>query len=156
MVPRLTTRPSILSLVPFVSFVVLAGDAIATSSSADLALLSSAVSIMAPATAFPTAQKMHDACERFGRVARTIVESASQGLGHRRDCHSSPGALPPAAPVDQWGLQSDTPAISAEYGYPMAQHDWDSIMIGFEAELGGYDSRTLTNIIEPYIANTGW
>lgn len=43
-----------------------------------------------------------------------------------------------------------------DYNLPMAQEDWDTVMMGFESELGDYDSRTLANVIEPYITNPCW
>ncbi|KAI1410579.1 hypothetical protein F5Y13DRAFT_202052 [Hypoxylon sp. FL1857] len=149
----------ILSLAPFVPFIVLAGNAIATSSGDDLALLSSVVSILAPPAAnSPTARKMHDACERFGRIASLIVSSTNEGSLNQKGYQEQDSANDIA-----FGNTSGQPAISnrthqspIDYGFPMAQQDWDSVMIGFESELGDYDSRALTNIIEPYIANTGW
>ncbi|KAI5924816.1 hypothetical protein F4810DRAFT_700572 [Camillea tinctor] len=151
----------ILSLVPFVSFIVLAGNAIATSSSGDLALLSSVVSVMAPAAAnSPIARKMHDACERFGRIANRIVSSASEGpMSHKvyQEQVFDNGGLSLGVATDGTTAMPDhTHAAPFGYGYPMAQHDWDSAMMGFESELGDYDSRDLTNIIEPYFANMGW
>ncbi|KAI1098177.1 hypothetical protein F4804DRAFT_325485 [Jackrogersella minutella] len=141
----------ILSLVPFVPFIVLAGNAIVTSSSADLALLSSTVSILAPTANCPTTQKMHDACERFGRIASLVVSSANNSSLNRKGCQASTDDLPVEGPNDASELPNPI-----DYNFPMAQQDWDSVMMGFESELGDYDSRALTNIIEPYITNTGW
>ncbi|KAI0600387.1 hypothetical protein F4775DRAFT_545619 [Biscogniauxia sp. FL1348] len=151
----------ILSLVPFVSFIVLAGNAIATSSSADLALLSSVISVMAPAAAnSPIARKMHDACERFGRIANRIVSSASgAAMGHKaypEQVFNAGLPLGVAADGTTAAMPGHAHPVSFECGLPMAQHDWDCAMMGFEAELEGYDSRALTSIIEPYFANIGW
>ncbi|KAI0376816.1 hypothetical protein F5Y04DRAFT_273468 [Hypomontagnella monticulosa] len=144
----------ILSLVPFVPFIVLAGNAIATSSSTDLALLSSVVSILAPtASNCPTTQKIHDACEKLGRIASLIVSTANRDPLIREDCHQAPRNDLPLHDIS--GIPDGTDQFPIDYGFPMAQQDWDSVMNGFESELGGYDSRALTNIIEPYI-HTAW
>ncbi|KAI1774570.1 hypothetical protein F4818DRAFT_418281 [Hypoxylon cercidicola] len=148
-----------LSLVPFVSFIVLTGNAIATSSSADLALLSSILAIMAPVAAdAPNIRKIHDACERFGRVASLIVSSTSESsLGHKgyQEPVSHDG-LPLDGSTGGPDIPNDAHGIHIDYAFPMAQQDWDSAMTGFESELGDWDSRALTSTIEPYIANTGW
>ncbi|KAI0887605.1 uncharacterized protein GGS22DRAFT_111808 [Annulohypoxylon maeteangense] len=149
----------ILSLVPFVPFIVLAGNAIATSSSTDLSLLSSVVSILAPTGAnSPTIQKVHDACERFGRIANLVVSSAKKShLGSAGYQIQTPDHDPAVgASKDSAIIPNPIQPSLVDYGFPMAQQDWDSVMVGFESELGDYDSRALTNIIEPYITNTSW
>ncbi|KAJ2981514.1 hypothetical protein NUW58_g6669 [Xylaria curta] len=114
---------TILSLVPLVPFIVLAGNTIATSSGNDLPLLSEAVSILAPAASTsPLIRKVH---------------GASPAPPNVDDHHGNPHGQ------EQF-----------EYDFPMGQQDWDSVMVGFESEFGNYDSRTLTNIIEPCFANT--
>ncbi|KAI1213190.1 uncharacterized protein F4807DRAFT_471636 [Annulohypoxylon truncatum] len=148
-----------LSLVPFVPFIVLAGNAIATSSDTDLALLSSVVSILAPTSASsPTIQKIHDACESFGRIANLVVSSANKSPlgseGYQIQVHDHDLAV--EASKGSPRMPSPAQPGPVDYGFPMAQQDWDSVMMGFESELGDYDSRALTNIIEPYITNTSW
>ncbi|KAI1503633.1 hypothetical protein F5X99DRAFT_375034 [Biscogniauxia marginata] len=148
-----------LSLVPFVSFIVLAGNAIATSSSADLALLSSVISVLAPVAAnSPAARKMHDACERFGRIANRMVSSASEGtLNHKEyDEQAFNNSVPLNGSTDESCIPNQAHSTAMDYEFPIAQHDWDNAMIGFESELEGFDSRALTNIIEPYFANISW
>ncbi|KAI1393318.1 uncharacterized protein F4822DRAFT_384294 [Hypoxylon trugodes] len=150
----------ILSLAPFVPFIVLAGNAIATSSNADLALLSSSVSVLGQGAAdSPSTQKIHDACERLGRVATLIVSSANESSSLKAaefQGQASNNGFPLDNPNEDPSIYNGGRPISEDYGFPMAQQDWDSVMIGFESELGSYGSRELTNIIEPYIANTGW
>ncbi|XXH05467.1 hypothetical protein Hte_011894 [Hypoxylon texense] len=146
----------ILSLVPFVSFIVLAGNAIATSSSADLALLSSVLAVMAPVAGdAPNIRKIHDACQRFSQVASLIVSSTSKRRKEYEEPVSNDG-LPLNGSADGPGISNDTHGIHIDYAFPMAQQDWDSAMTGFESELGDWDSRALTSTMEPYIANTGW
>lgn len=155
----LTLRHSILSLVPFVSFTVLAGNAIATSSSADLALLSSILAIMVPvADGAPNIRKIHDACERFERVTSLIVSNTSQSTMNHKGYQEpvSHDGLPLNGSTEGPSMADDTHGIHIDYAFPMAQQDWDSAMTGFESELGEWDSRALTSTIEPYIANTGW
>lgn len=141
-----TLLNTILSLVPLVPFIVLAGNAIATSSGDDLPLLSKIVSILAPvAPESPLVRKVHGACESLGGIAERVVSSASPSAAN--------------ATVNNNG--NETHGYSQgqeqfEYAFPMGQQDWDSVMTGFEAEFGNYDSRTLTNIIEPCFANTYW
>ncbi|KAI1750712.1 hypothetical protein F4782DRAFT_508619 [Xylaria castorea] len=145
-----TLLNSILSLVPLVPFIVLAGNAIATSSGGDLPLLSRIISILQPVVAnSPLVRKVHGACESLSRIADRVVSSAS----------------PPSALNDQQRQQQQQqggyPHVSQEqqfesYAFPMGQQDWDSVMMGLEAELSNYDSRELANIIEPCFANTYW
>ncbi|KAH9898792.1 hypothetical protein F4778DRAFT_771795 [Xylariomycetidae sp. FL2044] len=151
---------TVLTLVPFVSFIVLAGNAIATSSSADLALLSSVISILeSPQVGeYPTIRKIRDACGSFGRITSIIVSSANE-QGSR-----DPAAAYQQIPSNSLHLDASTNGShsAADYtdpmghGFPMGHQDWDNVMLGFESELGDYDFRNLTNTIEPYFANTSW
>ncbi|KAI1338876.1 hypothetical protein F5Y15DRAFT_416639 [Xylariaceae sp. FL0016] len=150
----------VLSMVPFVSFVVLAGNAIATSSSADLVLLTSVLSVLAPAARdYPTARKMHDACDRFSRIAMLIVSSSPEdytgGPVHQARCSSSDDITLRDSTVGP-GLPEDIVPMSNNFNVPMAQQDWDSVMVEFGSELGTYDPSTLTNIVEPYFTSMGW
>ncbi|TGJ86624.1 hypothetical protein E0Z10_g2183 [Xylaria hypoxylon] len=135
-----TLLNTILAMVPLVPFIVLAGNAIATSSGDDLPLLSKMASLLAPvAVNSPLARKVHGACESLHSIADRVVSSASPlnlNIAHQQ------------YPDDQEQF---------DYAFPMGQQDWDSVMTGFESsEFGNYDSRTLTNIIEPCFANTYW
>ncbi|KAK7754301.1 hypothetical protein SLS62_003594 [Diatrype stigma] len=148
----------VLSLVPFVSFIVLAGNAIATTSAEDVALLSSAVSVLAPvADDSPTIKKMHDACDRFSRIAGLIVSNAygAPSFHQEQQRQAFDDACSPNGPTIRPDMHPVEP-IDMDYSLPMAQEDWDTVMMGFESELGDYDSRTLANIIEPYITNPYW
>ncbi|KAI1427809.1 hypothetical protein F5Y12DRAFT_735287 [Xylaria sp. FL1777] len=131
---------TILSLVPLVPFIVLAGNTIATSSGTDMALLSRMVSLLAPAAVeSPLVRKVHGACESLHSIADRIVSSASP------------------ANVNNAYQEYPNDQEQLDYAFPMGQQDWDSVMMGFESsELGNYDSRTVTNIIEPSFANTYW
>lgn len=146
---------------PFVSFIILAGNAIATSSNADLALLSSVLSVFSsPAKTSQMAKKIHDACERFSQTATVIVSTVAENgtVNPAQTTHTA------EQPCDNMGMSSTLssqhvlPSNGDEqmYGFPMAQHDWDSVMMEYESELGSFDVRTLTNIIEPYIGNMEW
>lgn len=101
---------------------------------------------------------MHDACDKFSRIAGLIVSNAKEGsLNHKEQQEEiSNNGLPPNISTSHPDILSQADPISIDYSFPMAQEDWDSVMMGFESELGDYDSRTLANIIEPYIANPGW
>ncbi|KAI1152872.1 hypothetical protein F4825DRAFT_417452 [Nemania diffusa] len=130
-----TLLNTILSLVPLVPFIVLAGNAIATSSGNDLPLLSKLVTLLAPAaTDSPLIRSVHGACESLSRIAERVVASASPSN------------------LQEYPQGQD----QFDYTFPMGQQDWDTVMVGFESEFGNYDSRTLTNIIEPCFANTYW
>ncbi|RYP60823.1 hypothetical protein DL771_010355 [Monosporascus sp. 5C6A] len=129
----------VLSLVPFAPFIVLAGNAIATSASVDLALLSSVVSILAPVAAdYPTVRKVHDACERFGRIASLVVSSTSVDSPNRKEHkeQASSNDSPPNSSADGPDTFNIAHLDPLDYSFPMAQQDWDSIMVGFESELG--------------------
>ncbi|KAI0204449.1 hypothetical protein F4808DRAFT_474965 [Astrocystis sublimbata] len=123
---------TILCLVPLVPFIVLAGNAIATSSGDDLPLLSRIISVLQPVVeSSPLVRKVSGACEILTKIADRVVSSTS----------------PPAA-YAQVGQDQQFES----YAFPMGQQDWDSVMVGFE----DYDSRALANIIEPCFANTYW
>ncbi|KAI3330715.1 hypothetical protein F4824DRAFT_504792 [Ustulina deusta] len=130
----------ILSLVPLVPFIVLAGNAIATSSGNDMSLLSRMRCLLEQAAAkSPLVRKVHGACESLHSTADRIVSSTSP---------ANPGNVHQEYPHGQEPL---------DYAFPMGQQDWDSVMMGFESsEFGNYDSRTVTNIIEPSFVNTYW
>ncbi|KAI1166686.1 hypothetical protein F5B18DRAFT_605343 [Nemania serpens] len=131
---------TILCLVPLVPFIVLAGNAIATSSANDLPLLSKMVSLLAPvAPNSPLLRKVHGACESLSKIAERVVSSVGSSNF-----------------LEQQYPPSQTPQDQFDYAFPMGQQDWDTVMMGFESEFEGYDSRTLTNIIEPCFANTYW
>jgi hypothetical protein len=148
----------ILSLVPFVSFIILAGNAIATSSSADLALLASVLAVLSPSTEMsPLVRKIHEACERFYQIASVIL-SAATARDSNITVDSAQTQMGQVAILDS---QSQLPGAAGgeeqAFGFPMALEDWDSVMLGYESELGNsFDARALTDIIEPYISNSGW
>jgi hypothetical protein len=143
-----------LALVPFVSFIVLAGNAIATSSSTDLELLSSILQVLAPAAAESSSSRnVYDACERFGRIANAVVADAGENQYQAQNPNTS---VPLSCPSAGGNALEDTQSMPPEYGLPMAQQDWDSVMMDFQSEMGEYDSRTLTSILEPYLVNSGW
>ncbi|KAI8628513.1 hypothetical protein F5Y19DRAFT_438132 [Xylariaceae sp. FL1651] len=137
---------TIFSLVPLVPFIVVAGNAIATSSSNDLAFLSKVVSLLKPAAAnSPTIRKIHGACESLRQMTSSIISSASpSSFNGQEQVSSHEEAL------------DDLVNATSDYAFPMGQQDWDSVMMGFESELGSFNSRTLANIIEPCFANTYW
>ncbi|KAI1195853.1 hypothetical protein F5X97DRAFT_306943 [Nemania serpens] len=130
---------TILCLVPLVPFIVLAGNAIATSSANDLPLLSKMVSLLAPvAPNSPLLRQVHGACESLSKIAERVVSSVGSSHFLEQRQH---------APLQ-------TPEGQLDYAFPMGQPDWDMVMMGFEPKFGGYDSRMLTNIMEPCFANT--
>ncbi|KAI0390742.1 hypothetical protein F5Y17DRAFT_468704 [Xylariaceae sp. FL0594] len=141
---------TILSLVPLVPFIVLAGNAIATTSGDDLPLLSRIVSILAPVTQnSQLVRKVHGACESLTKIAERVISRASQALAD-----TQPQIYQPLQ--GQSGVPDTAGGLQLEYAFSMGQQDWDSAMTGFESEFGEYDSRTLSNIIEPCFANTYW
>lgn len=156
----------LMSLVPFVSFIILAGNAIATATAttlanSDLQLLSSVLTVISrTAETSPLARRIHDACERFLHIARVIVSAATKGQdGITIDGGHAASSL--TAQMDQQ-VYLEGQSILAEDAepaslFPMALEDWDSVMLGHEAEFGAnFDARALTGIIEPYFANSGW
>lgn len=152
----------LLSIVPFVSFIILAGNAIATSSSADLDLLSSVLSVISPIVeTSPLARRMHGACERFFQIAGVIVSAATTSRDSItiRLSDTTPSEVQTGHEEGKFQEQSALTGDGEQaFGFPMALEDWDSVMLGYESELGNgsFDARTLTGIIEPYITNPGW
>ncbi|KAI1323091.1 hypothetical protein F5Y16DRAFT_384640 [Xylariaceae sp. FL0255] len=167
---------TVLSMVPLVPFLVLAGNAIATSPSSsaeeeeeeDLNLLSRFIALLDPVVPVsPAIRKIHDACAPFHRIAQLVAASrrsmtavgvgvgmtTSQNREHENAMNQEdPGSIP-AGPA----YEDAPPSPTGAFGFPMGQQDWDSIMTGFESELGvDYDSKMLTDIIEPYFANAAW
>lgn len=98
------------------------------------------VSLLAPvAPNSPLLRKVHGACESLSKIAERVVSSVGSSNF-----------------LEQQYPPSQTPQDQFDYAFPMGQQDWDTVMMGFESEFEGYDSRTLTNIIEPCFANTYW
>jgi hypothetical protein len=95
------------------------------------------------AVSSPLIQKVYGACESLSRIADRVVSSASPAHVNANQGYDD-GAL--------GGIGNE----AFDYSFPMGQQDWDSVMTEFEAEFGNYDSRTLTNIIEPCFANVYW
>ncbi|KAJ3578649.1 hypothetical protein NPX13_g1911 [Xylaria arbuscula] len=130
----------VLSLVPLGPFIVLAGNAIATSSGDDLVLLSKMTSLLAPAAEkSPHIRKVHNACESLYSIADRIISSTS----------------PPDFDNAQQMFPQETDHFA--YTFPMGQQDWDSVMMGLDdSQLSNYDSQTVTHIMEPGFVNTYW
>ncbi|KAK4496427.1 hypothetical protein PRZ48_012407 [Zasmidium cellare] len=120
-------------IVPFVSFIVIVGNAIATSSTEDLALISSVVSIIKPAVEHtPATQKLYNVCEKFHQIADLII---SQQLQSKH---------PPAKSA----------AFSTSDGdLPMTDQDWDKFFQGFDMEVGGIGAGAMATFVEPYIVS---
>ncbi|KAF4959225.1 hypothetical protein FSARC_10816 [Fusarium sarcochroum] len=121
--------------VPFTSFIVLAGNTVASSSSEDLALLSAAVLAIKPiASSGPPGKKLFDVCKAFYQfasfsVARQVTESAA---------------------VYQQAIPTTTftnPQVTA-YEHIMVPQDWDTVMDEFELGDGAGD---LASFMEPYM-----
>ncbi|KAH8897938.1 hypothetical protein GQ53DRAFT_837668 [Thozetella sp. PMI_491] len=149
----------ILGQVPFVAFIVLAGNAIATSDRSDLPLLHSAVAALAPvALSSPTARKIHDACDRFARIAAIVLSNVPQGSPGHKHYHPLPSyeGLPLGVPVCQPNMQDPNAPLTSEWSFSMPQESWDSVMVGFESELGDYNPRLLSNVLEPYFPSGSW
>lgn len=129
-------------------FLVLAGNAIATLSSDDLALLSSVMGVLDPVAKYPSTRKMRDACARFYEVATIVVSSTSQAPAPW-DANNWPVTMGSNA-----GMVAD---MNAPYGFPMSHQSWDTAMVGFETELGDSDFRALADVIEPYyVGHLNW
>ncbi|KAI0518001.1 hypothetical protein F5B22DRAFT_601363 [Xylaria bambusicola] len=132
----------ILSLVPLGPFIVLAGHTIATSSGDDMLLLSRMTNVLASvAERSPLIRNVHGACESLRNIADRIV--SSNGPAKYDNAHQ--------------GLPQDQDQEQFADTLPMGQQDWDTVMMGFESsQFGDYDSRTVTNIMEPSFVNTYW
>lgn len=124
-------------IVPFVSFVVIVGNAIATSSADDLALLSSVVSIIKPAVEHtPATQKLYNVCQKFHQIADLIVSQRS-GNTYMAMKGPQPG-----------GTDGDL---------PMSEQDWDTVVQGLDLEIDGLDVAAMATFVEPYMmAQSTW
>lgn len=120
-------------IVPFVSFIVIVGNAIAMSSAKDLALLSQVVSIIKPAVEHtPATQKLYNVCQKFYQIADLIVSQQSQV-------------------VHQTTLGMGAGGLAGMNDLPMSEQAWDTVMQGFDLELDGMDAGAMATFVEPYM-----
>lgn len=120
-------------IVPFVSFVVIVGNAIATSSTDDLALLSSVVSIIQPAVEHtPATQKLYNVCQKFYQIADLIVSQRSD-------------TTHPATKNEALGVPDGD--------LPMLEQDWDNVVQGFDLDINGFDVAAMATFVEPYMSS---
>ncbi|KAM0559947.1 hypothetical protein ACHAPJ_003899 [Fusarium lateritium] len=121
--------------VPFTSFIVLAGNTVASSSSEDLALISAAVLAIKPiANSGAPGKKLFDVCKAFYQfasfsVARQVTESAT--------------VYEQAIPTTTF----TNPQV-ATFDHIMAPQDWDTVIDEFQLGDGAGD---LASFMEPYM-----
>lgn len=137
------------SLVPFASFIVLAGHTVATASEEDLTLLCSAVTAIEPtSSSSPSAKKLYDVCKTFYELAsfstkrRSLISKKSQHseqVYEQREIEDIP-SLP------------DVNFAAPPYDHIMAPQDWDAVMN--EIDLGTGVS-AMASFVEPYIPFDG-
>ncbi|BCS20258.1 uncharacterized protein APUU_20690A [Aspergillus puulaauensis] len=133
------------SLVPFASFVVLAGNTVASSSAEDLALLSAAIAAIEPiATSSLPGRKLYDACQSFYQFSRFAV--ARQVAFADQTLVSSHG---PEAP---FSASLGPPQSAVSYEHIMAPQDWDAVMNELDLEIG---VGAMASFVEPYIPFDG-
>ncbi|KAK1495523.1 hypothetical protein CCUS01_13404 [Colletotrichum cuscutae] len=137
------------SLVPFASFVVLAGHTVATASEEDLTLLCSAVSAIEPTSiSSPSAKKLYD-------VLKTFYELASFAAKRRSLISKRP---PHTEQVYGQGELGDIPSLPEvnfavpPYDHIMAPQDWDAVMNEFDLGTG---ASAMASFVEPYIPFDG-
>lgn len=136
---------SLFSLVPFASFVVLAGNTVASSSAEDLALLSAAIAAIEPiATSSLPGRKLYDACQSFYQFSRFAV--ARQVAFADQTLVSSDG---PEAP---FSASLGPPQSAVSYEHIMAPQDWDAVMNELDLEIG---VGAMASFVEPYIPFDG-
>ncbi|KAF6812976.1 C6 transcription factor [Colletotrichum musicola] len=138
------------SMIPFATFVVLAGNTIVTSSAEDLALLGTAVDAIEPATpASPSLRKLFDVCKTFHQLASFAVARQTVLSGN-------PPTMPTAgAGYDQEIEEFPLPLGDLEdgsYDQIMAPRDWDIVMNEFELGTG---AGAMASFVEPYMPFDG-
>lgn len=132
---------SLFSLVPFASFVVLAGNTVASSSAEDLALLSATITAIEPiATSSLPGKKLYDACQSFYQFSQFAV--ARQATFANQTLVSSHG---PEAPFP---TSLDPPQSTVSYEHIMAPQAWDAVMNELDLEIG---VGAMASFVEPYI-----
>jgi hypothetical protein len=155
-VNTLTFPYSMLSLVPFSCFLVLAGNGIATSSRVDLSLLSEVLEVVKLAVdQSPVARKTYEMCESFYRIVDRIVPANL----------NQPSALlfPPSRQEDRSAGGMDPHTVSASDAFdapllsdlPMLQQDWDNFMTEFDFGMDGVGFGALASDMEPFIVGSG-
>ncbi|KAK0378801.1 hypothetical protein CLIM01_03848 [Colletotrichum limetticola] len=137
------------SLVPFASFVVLAGHTVATASEEDLTLLCSAISAIEPTSiSSPSAKKLYDVCKTFYELASFAANRRS--LISKRPPHTEQ--------VYGQGELGDIPSLPEvnfavpPYDHIMAPQDWDAVMNEFDLGTG---ASAMASFVEPYIPFDG-
>ncbi|KAK1476663.1 hypothetical protein CTAM01_15391 [Colletotrichum tamarilloi] len=137
------------SLVPFASFVVLAGHTVAMASEEDLTLLCSAVSAIEPTSiSSPSAKKLYDVCKTFYELASFAAKRRS--LISKRPPHTE----------QVYGQRElgDIPSLPEvnfavpPYDHIMAPQDWDAVMNEFDLGTG---ASAMASFVEPYIPFDG-
>ena len=137
----------ILSVVPFVAFLVVTGNVIVTTSSADLSLLRSTTDALASAAEkSPIAHRLHGVCSKFYQIA-TIIHDQQKKSGAIQN-HMLQQAT--ATEGTAYSMQVDPLAM---YGnnYPMLQQHWDGIMEDSHLEFGDINAGELATFVEPYL-----
>ncbi|KAK3935944.1 hypothetical protein QBC46DRAFT_396259 [Diplogelasinospora grovesii] len=138
------------SLVPFASFVVLAGNTVASASAEDLALLSATVSAIEPiASNSVSGKKLLDVCESFHQIASLSVTRQSTIPGG--PLHPTAGAPLMSDHRFEANIATQLPVgnqIVPSHGYNMAAHDWDALMSEFDLEI---DAGAMASFVEPYM-----
>lgn len=136
-------------MIPFATFVVLAGNTIVTSSAEDLALLGTAVDAIEPTTpSSPSLRKLFDVCKTFHQLASFAVARQTVLSGN-------PPAVVAAGGYD--GAIEGLPLPlgdleDAAYDHIMAPRDWDIVMNEFELGTG---AGAMASFVEPYMPFDG-
>lgn len=132
---------SLFSLVPFASFVVLAGNTVASSSAEDLALLSAAIAAIEPiATSSLPGKKLYAACQSFYQFSQLAV--ASQATFADQTLVSDHG------PEVPFPTSLGPPQSTVSYEHVMAPQDWDTVMNELDLDIG---VGAMASFLEPYI-----
>jgi hypothetical protein len=155
-VNTLTFHYSMLSLVPFSCFLVLAGNGIATSSRVDLSLLSEVLEVVKLAVdQSPVAWKTYEMCESFYRIVDRIVPANLNEPPELSFIPSCQEARSAGGSHPQPESASDAFDATLLSDLPMLQQDWDNFMTEFDFGMDGVDFGALASDMEPFIVGSG-
>ena len=137
-------------MVPFVSFLALAGNTIAISSDTDMEILASTLAVIEPvAENSPAARSLYHVCQKFYQITKiltsdkqnTIFKSSSEGQNFVD--------MPSVILDDSYELTAQVDV--ADCTYPMSQQDWDDVMKDFQIGLDDVNAGEMASFIEPYM-----
>lgn len=141
-----------ITLVPFVSFIVLVGNIIAISSDSDMGLLNSTLLVIKPvAENSPAALSLFEVCQKFYRIAEILVNERPNDF--LKLSHTDIRAAHDLTSFEDLNSDFNLPVEMdlSDYKFPMSQQDWDGVMKDFDMEFSDVNAGEMAMFMEPYM-----